>query len=95
MNHLKIKILILGFKMEQIEYQDFEWANDWKTIENIFDTIENLKSLFEKLGVTYLREIQQKILILNLEKYTYSLQNYIIEKYSRESILRKPSNILG
>lgn len=71
--------------MEIVEYQkDYEWANDWKTIVGMFDTIDYLKSLFKKLDVPYLREIQQKVLILNLEKYAYSLQDYIIEKYSRE-----------
>ncbi|MFX1411796.1 MAG: hypothetical protein ACFFA6_15730 [Promethearchaeota archaeon] len=70
--------------MGQINYQDLEWANDWKTIVKIFDTIDNLKSLFKHLDVSYLREVQQKILILNLEKYVWSLQNYIIEKYSKD-----------
>lgn len=69
-------------KMEIIEYQDYEWANDWKVIVSIFETIDHLKSLFKKLDVPYLRELQQKLLILNLEKYAWSLQNYIIEKYS-------------
>jgi len=69
--------------MELIEYQDYEWKNDWDAIVDIFDTIDHLKSLFKKLDVPYLREIQQKLLILNLEKYTWSLQNYIIEKYSK------------
>lgn len=64
-------------------YQDYEWAHDWDIIVKIFDTIDNLKSQFKQLDVTYLREIQQNILILNLEKYTFSLQNYIIQKYSR------------
>ncbi|UCC19469.1 MAG: hypothetical protein JSV62_15430 [Promethearchaeota archaeon] len=69
--------------MEVLEYeQDTTWANDWKVIVNIFETIDYLKSLFNKLDVPYLREIQQKLLILNLEKYAWSLQNYIIEKYS-------------
>ena len=67
-----------------MEYQDLEWANDWKTIVGIFDTIDRLKSLFERLDVSYLREVEQKILILNLEKYACSLQNYIIMKYSKE-----------
>jgi len=48
------------------------------------DIVDELKSQFKKLDVSYLREVQQKILILNLEKYAWSLQNYIIEKYSRE-----------
>ncbi|MFX0037194.1 MAG: hypothetical protein ACFE9I_16300 [Candidatus Hermodarchaeota archaeon] len=69
--------------MEIVEYQDIEWANDWKIIVEIYDTIDYLKSLFKKLDVSYLREIQQKMLILNLQKYAWSLQNYIIEKYSK------------
>ena len=70
--------------MEIVELQDFEWKNDWDAIVGIFETIDQLKSLFENLDVSYLRELQQKLLILNLEKYVWSLQNYIIEKYSRE-----------
>ena len=70
--------------LNQNDYQDVEWARDWKTIVEIFDTIDKLKKSFESLSVTYLREVQQKILILNLEKYAWSLQNYIVEKYSRE-----------
>lgn len=69
------------FKMEQI--QDYEWAKDWKNIVKIFDTIDKLKLLFKQLDVPYLREVQQKILILNLEKYAFSLQDFIIQKYSR------------
>jgi len=69
--------------MEVLAQQDIEWANDWKTIRVIFQTIDNLKGLFGKLDVSYLREIQQHILILNLEKYAWSLQNYIIEKYAK------------
>jgi len=77
-------IVTLGFhKMEQIEIQDSEWAQDWKTIVEIFSTIEQLKNLFKSLDVSYLREIQQKVLILNLEKYAWTLQNHIIEKYSK------------
>ena len=70
--------------MEQFEIQDEEWAQDWKIIVRIYDTIDHLSTLFSKLDVPYLREIQQKLLILNLEKYAWSLQNYIIEKYSKE-----------
>ena len=69
--------------MEQIEIQDKEWENDWKVIVDIYETIEHLKDSFSKLEVPYLREMQQNILILNLEKYAWSLQNFIIEKYSR------------
>ena len=68
--------------MEIVGFQDYEWKNDWDVIVGIFETIDNLKALFKNLDVPYLREIQQKMLILNLEKYAWSLQNYIIEKYS-------------
>ncbi|KKM75221.1 hypothetical protein LCGC14_1392460 [marine sediment metagenome] len=67
----------------QVEYQDIEWENDWKKIVEIFETIDHLKSLFQGLEVSYLRQVEQKILTLNLEKYACSLQNYIIEKYSQ------------
>lgn len=74
----------IGFhKMEQIEINDKDWEKDWKNIVNIFDTIDHLEQLFKSLDVSYLREIQQKVLLLNLEKYAWSLQNYIIERYSR------------
>ena len=74
----------IGFhKMEQIEINDKDWEKDWKNIVNIFDTIDRLEQLFKSLDVSYLREIQQKIMLLNLEKYAWSLQNYIIERYSR------------
>ena len=69
--------------MSQIEIQDKEWAKDWKTIVSIFEKIDELEELFADLDVSYLREMQQKILILNLEKYGWSLQNYIIDKYSK------------
>ncbi len=69
----------------QVEYQDIEWENDWKIIVEIFRTIDHMKSLFKELEVSYLRQVEQKILILNLEKYACSLQNYIIVKYSQNS----------
>ena len=68
--------------MELINVQDLEWEQDWKKIVKLFNTIDKLKENFNSFDVTYLREIQQDILILNLEKYAWSLQNYIIEKYS-------------
>lgn len=78
-----MSVSIKFHKMEQIELHDKEWEKDWKNIVDIFDTIDNLEQLFNNLDVPYLREIQQKVLLLNLEKYAWSLQNYIIEKYSR------------
>jgi len=74
----------MEINMEELEIQDKEWAHDWKIIVSIYNSIDHLGTLFSSLDVPYLREIQQKLLILNLEKYAWSLQNYIIEKYSRE-----------
>ncbi|TFG23325.1 MAG: hypothetical protein EU532_13585 [Promethearchaeota archaeon] len=62
--------------------QDKEWAKDWKIIVELFEVLDRLKVLFTSLDVSYLREMEQKILRLHLEKYVCSLQNYIIEKYS-------------
>ena len=70
-------------KIIQMEdFQDYEWANDWNAIVELFNVINKMKELFDCLDVPYLREVEQRILILNLEKYVCSLQNYIIEKYS-------------
>lgn len=68
--------------LELDDVQDYEWANDWNTIVELFDMVNRLKELFNRLDVTYLRDVEQRILTLNLEKYACSLQNFIIEKYS-------------
>ncbi|MFW9819610.1 MAG: hypothetical protein ACFFE5_08375 [Candidatus Thorarchaeota archaeon] len=79
-NIKKIKRLL---KILELEYtQDYEWANDWNIIVELFENVKKLKDLFNRLDVSYLREVEQRILSLNLEKYICSLQNYIIEKYS-------------
>ena len=80
-NKKKHGVIIIS---RQIENQDIEWARDWNTIVNVFNIIEELKEELTKLDVNYLRELQQKILLLNLEKYAWSLQNYIIDKYTKE-----------
>lgn len=68
--------------LELDDVQDYEWANDWNTIVELFDMVNRLKELFNRLDVTYLRDVEQRILTLNLEKYACTLQNFIIEKYS-------------
>ncbi|MBN2157014.1 MAG: hypothetical protein JW776_13305 [Candidatus Lokiarchaeota archaeon] len=64
--------------------QDTEWSRDWSKITEVFDTIEYLESLFDSFEVSYLRELQQQMLILNLKKYAWSLQGLIVEKYRTE-----------
>ena len=61
---------------------DSEWAQDWKRITEVYENIDRLEGLFSEFDVSYLRETQQKILILNLKKYAWTLQGLILEKYS-------------
>jgi hypothetical protein len=62
--------------------QDEEWAEDWHRITEVYETIDRLENLFSDFDVSYLRELQQKTLVLNLKKYAWSLQGLILEKYS-------------
>jgi len=62
--------------------QDTEWAKDWAKITEVFETVNYLEELFISFDVSYLRELQQQMLILNLKKYAWSLQGLILEKYS-------------
>jgi hypothetical protein len=82
------KVIILFIteviKIESTEVEDVQWSQDWKAIVEIFDTIDRLEALFKSLDVSYLREVQQKILVLNLQKYAWSLSKFIVEKYSNE-----------
>ncbi len=40
-------------KIIEIEnVQDYEWANDWNTIVELFDMVNKLKELFNRLDVT-------------------------------------------
>ena len=61
---------------------DSDWAPLWRRIVEIFDTIDKLDLLFSGLDVSYLRQVQQQQLILNLKRYAWSLQNLIIQRYS-------------
>ena len=62
--------------------QDIEWSQDWQKINAVFSLIEDLESTFNSFDVSELRKMQQQMLILNLKKYAWSLQKYILEKYS-------------
>ena len=68
-------------EMEKFPH-DSEWAQDWKRITEVYENIDRLEVLFSEFDVSYLRETQQKILILNLKKYAWTLQGLILEKYS-------------
>ncbi len=63
------------------EAWDSEWAEDWGKIREIFQIIDRLDTLFQKLDVSVLRELTQQKLILDLKKYAYSLSKVIEEKY--------------
>lgn len=68
--------------LNDLPNQDTEWAKDWQKINAVFSLIEDLEEAFNSFDVTYLRELQQQMLILNLKKYAWSLQGLIVEKYS-------------
>ncbi|HMF31330.1 MAG TPA: hypothetical protein VKK79_07950 [Candidatus Lokiarchaeia archaeon] len=65
---------------------DREWAQDWLRIVAVYDAIEKLETAFADLEpeLTYLRVLTQKQLILNLEKYAWSLQALIVSKYRED-----------
>ena len=60
---------------------DYEWAEDWSKISEIFTTIDDLERQFNGLEVSVLRELTQRKLILDLQKYAYSLSKVIVDKY--------------
>lgn len=61
---------------------DSEWAEDWRKITAIFETIDILEAQFNELDVSVLRELSQKKLIIDLKKYAYSLSKLIETKYT-------------
>ena len=81
-NHENSQNFVFPYKTVYDENWDREWAEDWRKIEEIFATINRLESLFNGLQVSVSRELTQKKLILDLQKYAYSLSKVICEKYS-------------
>lgn len=77
-----IKIKYTYLEINDLGPPDSEWAADWKHIRKIFDSIDELEKEFNYFDVSYLRQLHQKTLILNLKKYAWSLQHYILQKYS-------------
>ncbi len=73
--------MIFPYKTAYDEQWDETWAADWKKISDIFDLIDELESTFNTLEVSVLRELSQKKLIIDLQKYAYSLSIYIKNKY--------------
>ena len=65
---------------------DEEWARDWQKVVAVYELIEKLESAFAALepDLSYLRVLTQKQLILQLSKYAWSLQAFIINKYKED-----------
>jgi hypothetical protein len=61
---------------------DKEWAEDWQKVVEIYKTIEHLEHLFDQLDVSEFRKLTQRQMIINLQKYAYSLLKLIQEKYA-------------
>jgi hypothetical protein len=78
-NHNEI---FYSVKKEEDAHWDKEWAEDWQKIVEIYNTIEHLEYLFDQLDVSELRRLTQRQIIINLQKYAYSLLKVIQEKYS-------------
>lgn len=74
--------LTFPYKTVFDEPWDYEWAEDWSKISEIFDTIDRLEELFEDLNVSYLRQLTQQKIIIDLQKYAYSLSKIISDKYT-------------
>ena len=73
--------MIFPYKTAYDETWDEAWANDWKKIHEIFDLVDKLEATFNTLEVSILRELSQKKLIIDLQKYAYSLSVWIQNKY--------------
>ena len=73
--------MIFPYKTAYDEQWDENWAADWKKISEIFDLIDELEATFDTLEVSVLRELSQKKLIIDLQKYAYSLSVWIQNKY--------------
>jgi hypothetical protein len=73
--------MIFPYKTAYDEQWDENWAADWKKISEIFDLIDELEATFNTLEVSILRELSQKKLIIDLQKYAYSLSLWIKKKY--------------
>ena len=74
--------MIFPYKTAYDEPWDSAWAEDWKKITDIFGLIDELENTFNNLDVSVLRELSQKKLIIDLQKYAYSLSVWIQTKYA-------------
>ena len=73
--------MIFPYKTAYDETWDEAWANDWKKISGIFVLVDELEEILNTLEVSILRELTQKKLIIDLQKYAYSLSVWIQQKY--------------
>jgi len=62
-------------------HQDYEWAQDWLLVRDVFADIADLKRVFKALDTPYLHQLHAKQLVLHLQKYAWSLQHWLVEKY--------------
>ena len=74
--------LTFPYKTLYDEEWDQEWAEDWAKIRVLFNTIDHLEDILNDFEVSILRELTQKKIILDLQKYAYSLSKIIKNKYS-------------
>ena len=79
----QIQAQIFPYKTVYDEKWDEEWSKDWRKLEELFVLIENIEANFNSFDVSILRELSQKKIILDLQKYAYSLSSWISNKYSR------------
>ncbi len=63
------------------ESWDADWALEWYKIEQLFLRIDQLKGILNDINVPTMYRISQEQVILNLERYAYSLSNFIANKY--------------
>ena len=81
MLHSQSQAMIFPYKTVNSEPWDQEWSEDWRKITEIFAHIDRLEELFNSLDVSILRELTQKKIIIDLQKYAYSLSKIIEQKY--------------
>ncbi len=60
---------------------DEEWAQEWYKISDLFDKIDQIKEVLGEFEVPAAYKLSQQQVILNLERYAFSLSKIIARKY--------------